>query len=139
MCRGRWQRSGDGRRAAVVTDLGEATVELMRHLAGCEHISIEANYDPGKLLAGPYPERLKHRISSRGGHLSNPQTAEILVELLHPDLKSIVLCHLSEKNNAPHLAESEGLLQIGDGFNGDFLLSTQKVPDFSHILVHTDP
>ena len=131
--------NGDGRRAAVVTDLGEATVELMRHLAGCEHISIEANYDPERLLAGPYPERLKHRISSRGGHLSNPQTADILMELLHPDLKSIVLCHLSEKNNAPHLAESEVLLQIGDRFNGDLSISAQKGPEFSHHLGQSEP
>ena len=37
--------NGDGRRAAIVTDLGEPTIELMKHLSGCEHMSIEANYD----------------------------------------------------------------------------------------------
>ena len=32
-----------GERAAVITDLGSWTDELVKH--GCEHISIEANYD----------------------------------------------------------------------------------------------
>ena len=33
---------------------------------------------------------------------------------MSPNLDSIVLCHLSEKNNAPHLAESEVLMAIGE-------------------------
>ena len=38
---------------------------------------------------------------------------------MHTKLESIVLCHLSDKNNAPHLAESEVLYHIGDKYNGD--------------------
>ena len=53
----------------------------MKHLAGCEHISIEANYDLNRLISGPYPPSLKKRISGRGGHLSNQQTADILAEI----------------------------------------------------------
>ena len=53
----------EGRRAAVVTDLGEPTIELMKHLSGCEHISIEANYDLNRLISGPYPPSLKKRIT----------------------------------------------------------------------------
>ena len=124
----------DGRRAAIVTDLGEPTIELMKHLSGCEHISIEANYDLNRLISGPYPPSLKKRISGRGGHLSNQQTADILAEILHPKLTSIVLCHLSEKNNAPHLAESEVLHQIGEKFNGVLSISKQEGPEFSNRL-----
>tara|TARA_B100000214_G_scaffold329504_1_gene269291 strand:- start:43276 stop:44082 length:807 start_codon:yes stop_codon:yes gene_type:complete len=131
--------NGKGRRAAVVTDLGEATTELMRHLEGCQHISIEANYDWNRLINGPYPQSLKQRISGRGGHLSNSQTAEILGELVHSNLSSIVLCHLSEKNNAPHLAESEVLLEIGEEFKGDLSISTQEGPEFTHWLGQKDP
>ena len=126
--------NGDGRRAAFVTDLGEPTIELMKHLAGCEHISIEANYDLNRLISGPYPPSLKKRISGRGGHLSNQQTADIIAEILHPKLSSIVLCHLSEKNNAPHLAESEVLHQIGERFNGVLSISKQEGPEFSNRL-----
>ena len=31
--------------SGFVTDLVSLTIELMKHLNGCEHISIEANYD----------------------------------------------------------------------------------------------
>lgn len=126
--------NSEGRRAAIVTDLGEPTIELMKHLSGCEHISIEANYDLNRLISGPYPPSLKKRITGRGGHLSNQQTADILAEVLHPKLTSIVLCHLSEKNNAPHLAESEVLHQIGEKFNGVLSISKQEGPEFSNRL-----
>ncbi len=122
--------NGDGNRAGFATDLGEATVELKRHLKGCSHISIEANYDHDRLMKGPYPDSLKRRITGRGGHLSNSQTAEILREVMTPELKTIVLCHLSDKNNAPHLAESEVLMRIGDEYNGGIFISEQSGPDF---------
>tara|TARA_B110000438_G_scaffold300244_2_gene352190 strand:+ start:4169 stop:4969 length:801 start_codon:yes stop_codon:yes gene_type:complete len=125
--------SGSSERAAVVTDLGEPTDELIRHLRGCAHISIESNYDAKKLAFGPYPANLKARISGRGGHLSNQQTAELLADILGPKTKSVVLCHLSEKNNAPHLAESETLFRV-ENWAGDLRISTQDGPEFSHWL-----
>ena len=132
-------RDDEGGRAAVVTDLGEATDDLIGHLRSCGHISIEANYDHSKLMSGPYPESLKRRISGRGGHLSNAQTAEILNEICSSKLDSIVLCHLSEKNNAPHIAESEVLMSIGDEFSGDISISKQMGPEFSHWTGQSDP
>ena len=42
----------NGKRAAVVTDLGEVTTELISHLKNCNHISIEANYDHDRLMRG---------------------------------------------------------------------------------------
>ena len=129
---------GDGGRAAIVTDLGEAPHDLIKHLSGCNHISIEANYDHHRLMNGPYPDSLKRRISGRGGHLSNKQAGEILLEALHDDLESIVLCHLSEKNNAPHLAESEVLMAIGDEFRGTISISKQLGPEFSYWTGQTD-
>ncbi len=121
-----------GERAAYVTDLGEATDELKKHLMGCSHISIEANYDHNRLLNGPYPDSLKRRISGRGGHLSNLQTANILRDVVTASTKSIVLCHLSEKNNAPHIAESEALMKIHDSFDGDLSISGKIGPEFTH-------
>ena len=130
---------GNGDRAAIVTDLGEAPQDLIKHLSGCKHISIEANYDHQRLVSGPYPDSLKRRITGRGGHLSNRQAGEILLEVLHDDLESIVLCHLSEKNNAPHLAESEVLMAIGDEFDGNISISKQLGPEFSYWTGQTDP
>ncbi|MBI87681.1 MAG: hypothetical protein CMB67_01450 [Euryarchaeota archaeon] len=130
-------RSGD--RAAIVTDLGEATQDLLDHLSSCNHISIEANYDHSRLINGPYPDSLKRRITGRGGHLSNVQTAQILRKVVHSELESLVLCHLSEKNNAPHIAESEVLHSIGDDFKGSVSVASQKGPEFSNWTGQTDP
>ena len=123
---------GRGSRAGIVTDLGEATRDLVKQLSGCNHISIEANYDHSRLLRGPYPDSLKRRISGRGGHLSNFQTGQILQEVSNKNLQSVVLCHLSESNNAPHIAESEVLLAMGDEFEGSVSISKQKGPEFTH-------
>jgi len=112
---------------------------LKKHLSGCSHISIEANYDHKRLMGGPYPESLKRRIAGRGGHLSNVQTAQALAEVLSDVVDSVVLCHLSEKNNAPHLAESEVLMHIGEHYSGSLSISKQEGPEFSNWLGQTDP
>ncbi|MDP6870320.1 MAG: MBL fold metallo-hydrolase [Candidatus Poseidoniaceae archaeon] len=124
--------SHNGERGAVVTDLGSWTNELANHLHGCQHISIEANYDHNKLWNGPYPSSLKERISSRGGHLSNDQTGQFLANVVTENTRSIVLTHLSEQNNAPHIAESSVLYHLDDLFEGDIRISLQDGPDFTH-------
>ena len=128
-----------GERAAIVTDLGSWNDELIRHMSECVHISIEANYDSNKLWNGPYPETLKQRIAGRGGHLSNKQTAELLSNVVGKHTRSIVLSHLSEQNNAPHIAESEVLLEIDDLFGGDISISKKEGPEFSHYLGQSEP
>jgi len=130
---------GGESRAAIVTDLGEAPRDLIKHLSGCNHISIEANYDHHRLVGGPYPDSLKRRITGRGGHLSNRQAGEILLEVMHEELESVVLCHLSEKNNAPHLAESEVLMAIGEEFDGSVSISKQLGPEFSNWTGQSGP
>ncbi|RPG69671.1 MAG: MBL fold metallo-hydrolase [Euryarchaeota archaeon TMED99] len=126
--------SHNGHRAAVITDLGSWTDELVTHVRGCEHISIEANYDHNRLMNGPYPYSLKDRISGRGGHLSNDQTGRFLAQVCTPDTKSISLTHLSEKNNQPHLAESTVLYHIDELFTGDISISLQDGPERSHYI-----
>ena len=121
-----------GERGAVITDLGAWTDELVNHVSGCQHISIEANYDNKRLWNGPYPMRLKDRIAGRGGHLSNDQTGQFLSHVVDKNTRSIVLTHLSEKNNAPHLAESTVLYHLDDLFEGDIQISLQDGPEFTH-------
>ena len=126
--------SHEGERAAIITDLGSWADELVTHVRGCEHISIEANYDHNRLMFGPYPYSLKDRISGRGGHLSNEQTGRFLAEVCTEATRSITLTHLSEKNNRPHLAESTVLYFIDEVFSGDLRISAQNGPDFSHYI-----
>lgn len=94
---------GGGRKAAIATDLGEVPASLPAHLRGVDVALIESNHDPEMLRRGPYPAFLKRRILSARGHLSNQQ-AHALLRLLSPETHTVVLMHLSEKNNLPELA-----------------------------------
>lgn len=127
-----------GERAAIITDLGSWTDELVTHVRGCEHIAIEANYDHDRLMNGPYPYSLKDRISGRGGHLSNDQTGQFLAQVCTPATRSISLTHLSEKNNRPHLAESTVLYHIDEVFTGDITISLQDGPEYTHYIGKDD-
>jgi phosphoribosyl 1,2-cyclic phosphodiesterase len=93
--------SGDGRVAAMATDLGEAGPEVLRWMRGAEAAVLEANHDPEWLARGPYSARLKRRISSARGHLSNRQAAQAAASLAPHGLKDLVLAHLSKTNNSP--------------------------------------
>ncbi len=87
----------------LATDLGEAT-KLVRHrLVGCHGLIMEANHDITMLDEGPYPWETKRRVKGRHGHLSNEDAAALLEELVHRDLISVTLAHLSETNNLPQL------------------------------------
>ncbi len=87
--------------AAVATDLGEVGEETLGWMRGASAVVLEANHDPQWLRHGPYPARLKRRISSASGHLSNLQAAEAAVALAPYGLKDLVLAHLSKTNNSP--------------------------------------
>lgn len=94
---------GGGRRAAIVTDLGEVPPGLSSHLARCDVVLIESNHDLEMLQSGPYPAFLKRRIASARGHLSNAQ-AHALLRTLPVATHTVVLMHLSTSNNHPEIA-----------------------------------
>ena len=95
-------RISDGRKAAALaTDLGEISMEIVEHMRGVEALVLEANHDPEWLKRGPYSADLKRRVASRRGHLSNEQAAEAALALAPHGLKDLVLAHLSETNNSP--------------------------------------
>ena len=92
-------------RLGLATDLGVATPEVEEALLGCEMLFLESNHDVGTLQANPrYPWPLKKRILSDSGHLSNPQSNELMLRLAGSTLKRVVLAHLSEENNLPEIA-----------------------------------
>ena len=94
---------GGGRRAAIVTDLGEVPPGLRSHLARCDVVLIESNHDLEMLQSGAYPAFLKRRIGSARGHLSNAQ-AHALLRTLPVETHTVVLMHLSKSNNHPEIA-----------------------------------
>ncbi len=93
----------EGESIGYATDTGYLTAAAMQTLRGCDVLAIETNHDPRMLQTGPYPQFLKHRISSDLGHLSNAQAADSLEDLLAEKTRVIVGMHLSQTNNEPHL------------------------------------
>jgi phosphoribosyl 1,2-cyclic phosphodiesterase len=97
-------RIEDRARAAVLaTDLGEVVPDLLGLLEGADVAMIESNHDRAMLERGPYPPFIKRRVASARGHLSNAQCHELL-RRLPATVSTVVLMHLSEKNNRPELA-----------------------------------
>lgn len=91
-------------RFTIMTDVGAVTPNVSKYISLSTHVVLEANYDIDMLRTGRYPDILKERIASGTGHLSNKQTAQALADNIHPALRHVWLCHLSEENNHPELA-----------------------------------
>ncbi|MGQ0793715.1 MAG: MBL fold metallo-hydrolase [Deltaproteobacteria bacterium] len=94
----------DGKKIGIATDIGMETALVRERLKGSNALVLEFNHDEQMLLYSSYPWELKQRIKSRLGHLSNSQAAALLENLVHGELRHVVLAHLSEANNRPNLA-----------------------------------
>jgi len=86
---------------ALATDLGQADATVRHALMDCQVCILESNHCRRMLRDGPYPARLKRRIRSNRGHLSNDQARMLLRDVAGPRLEHVVLAHLSAENNAP--------------------------------------
>ena len=99
-------RSGDSC-IGVATDFGFITNLVRERLKGVHALLVEANYDDKMLDAdSKRPWSIKQRISSRHGHLSNQQTADLVEGLLDHGLRTVILGHLSGDCNCPDVAVS---------------------------------
>ena len=89
----------------ILSDVGFITGLIKDRLQGAHSLFVEANYDTRLLEADTKrPWATKQRISSRHGHLSNDQVAELVEAIAHEDLHHIVLGHLSDDCNDPDMA-----------------------------------
>ncbi len=61
----------EGVRIGIATDLGYVPDSIKFHLRRTDLLLLEANHDLDMLKVGPYPWRVKQRVMSRVGHLSN--------------------------------------------------------------------
>lgn len=100
----------EGRRAAVVTDLGYVSDDVLDGVLGCHLLLCEANHDVEWLRAGPYPYPLKRRILGDQGHLSNEAGAALALKCVEQGAKTVILAHLSAQNNTP----TKALAVVGD-------------------------
>lgn len=104
--------SDDKKSIGICTDLGMYNEYIVDSFKGVNAILVEANHDVNMLQVGRYPYQLKRRILSEKGHLSNENSGRLLCELLHDDLSTIMLGHLSEENNLAELAYETVRLEI---------------------------
>ena len=88
----------------VISDLGCVTPFVVEQYSILDGVLLESNYDFGMLLRGRYPERVKRRIASDLGHLSNEQAAGFLDAIAHDGLR-VVIGHVSEENNHADLLQ----------------------------------
>lgn len=103
-----------GAKAAIATDLGCISDDILAALRGCDLVALESNYDELMLASGSYPIYLKRRIRSDKGHLSNSACAETAVQLAACGTRQMVLMHLSQENNRPELALTTCLSRLED-------------------------
>ena len=118
-----------GCRLGLAADLGCRSRLAWTRLQRLHILILETNHDLTMLRDGPYPWSLKQRVASRHGHLSNVEAVAGIEELMHDDLRWVVLYHLSQTNNEPALASSlvgEELDRLG--VSTQHLLSRQSEP-----------
>lgn len=104
-----------GKKVAVATDLGTYDNYIVENLKGLNAILLEANHDVHMLEVGPYPYYLKQRVLGSRGHLSNELSGRLLCDILHNELRSVMLGHLSKENNYAELAYETVKLEISLG------------------------
>ena len=97
--------SGNGIVVGVLTDIGTACDNVIKNFSLCHAAFLEANYDDAMLENGWYPVYLKNRIRSDHGHLSNHQALELFTKFKSEKMSHLLLSHLSQDNNDPHMVE----------------------------------
>jgi phosphoribosyl 1,2-cyclic phosphodiesterase len=125
----------NGKKVAIVTDLGYMPELVKHHLREADFLILESNHDLEMLKVGPYPWYIKQRVMSRTGHLSNTIVSEFLAdsELFDARARHLVLAHISEQNNTPDLARisaEEALNRRSSeyAFRGTLHVASQRVP-----------
>lgn len=118
-----------GLRLGIAYDFGRPTQALRYLFRELDAVILEANYDEVLLRTSEYPPAVQHRIAGSGGHLSNRASAQLLEELFHPGLGTIVLAHLSQRCNTPEAARAavEPVMRA-IGFLGQVAVASQDSP-----------
>ena len=97
--------NSSGINIGVITDIGYACKQVLKHFSQCHAVFLESNYCEDMLANGGYPFHLKQRISGDEGHMSNKQALDLFLNYKAPHLQLLVLSHLSQNNNKPQIVE----------------------------------
>jgi len=122
-------RTALGHRIGIAYDLGRPTTAVRFLLRESHALILEANHDEVRLRTSGYPPAVQQRIAGSGGHLSNRAAAELLSELVHPGLATVVLAHLSARCNSVEEARAEVWpALVAADFAGQLHVSLQDRP-----------
>lgn len=124
-------------KAAIATDTGFVSPELLSTITGCKLVYLESNHDVAMLRSGPYPYTLQKRILSDIGHLSNDACADALCALVNKGTTHTILAHLSQENNTPDLAYDTSvtaLRDMGALENRDYILKVAEPENTDGII-----
>ncbi len=97
---------GKTKKISVSTDMAEVTELAIEHIANSDVMVIESNYDVDMLEQSGRPKWLKDRIRV-GGHLSNNQCADSMVQIINRSQtlpQMVALAHVSRQCNTNTLA-----------------------------------
>ena len=108
---------GAGKKISIATDIGHISEKTMPYFENSSFVLLEANYDNEILKYSPYPRKLKYRIDSPTGHLSNYSCSKVISHLVDSGLTSVMLGHLSKENNFPELAYQTVLNELNENHN----------------------
>ncbi len=95
----------NGVKIATVMDFGHINDGVKSAIRDCDAVIIESNHSIDMLrYCQVYNWDLKQRILSPSGHLSNEDLADWLQNDFDGKARHIILAHLSQRANDPHLA-----------------------------------
>ncbi|MFQ5432786.1 MAG: MBL fold metallo-hydrolase [Nitrospinota bacterium] len=121
----------DGKNVVVLTDIGCVTVRAVEKLRKATLAVLESNHDPELLRDGPYPWRLKERISGKLGHLSNDECSELLEHAGSGGLETVIFAHLSTTNNDADIVRTAAE-SVFNGHGVDYEIASQHEPGRIH-------
>ena len=98
----------------VITDIGIACENVIKHFKQCNAAFLESNYDEEMLEKGSYPYHLKNRIRDGKGHISNRQALDLFLQYRPYFMSHLLLAHLSNNNNCPELVSELFTKHAGD-------------------------
>ena len=104
----------DHEKLVYVTDTGYVNKSLIPYLMDANYIVMECNHDVGMLMKTSRPYYLKQRICSDSGHLCNEACGEVLQKIVGPQVRQIILAHISQQANTMELALNTVLPYLKD-------------------------
>lgn len=122
---------------AILTDMGSYNEYTIRTLDDVDYLMLESNYDETLILENQYPAWLKSRIMGEGGHLSNKDSANIIMKLAGKSIKEVYLSHISDDSNSEENALESVKKYLSDNYHGESdlpIINVAKRLDFTEII-----